>query len=287
MNCRVCSQPTIILRHYENMPARAQKLHDTPIEDVIDFNLCQCVGCGLVQLDCEPVEYWREAVQTDNAVMRERLADISKDVDFISFNYLEHVPQPNEYLQSLHGKGIIEVPNFDMFLENRLFHEIMRDHLCYFTADTLRLTLTYNGFNVISILPSWNDYILTAVVEKRKAVDVRPFEDARRQLSIELDEFVSNYPCVAIYGASHEAFAILAMCDPQFNDVCIIDDSPMKQCKFTPDAKIRIYSPDTALPTADAVIVMGAGYSDIILSKLNFKGALAVVRGDRLEVIRE
>ena len=286
MNCRVCNQPTVIIHHYTDMPARAQNLSSTPVEDVIDFNLCECVGCGLVQLDCEPVEYWREDIRTANAEMQERIDGVTKGMDFAILNHLEHVPSPNEYLRTFTGRGIIEVPNFDMIIMKHLFHEITRDHLFYFTGDTLRFTLQYNGFELSSLKPVWNDYIISAEVQKRVTLDVYPFEDARRDLSIELDEFVSNYPCVAIYGASHEAFAILALCDPQFNEVCIVDDSPLKQGKFAPVGGVYIDNTD-ALYNADAVIVMGAGYSDIILSKLDFKGALAVVRGDRLEIIRE
>lgn len=286
MNCRVCNQPTIILRHYENMPARAQKLHDTPIEDVIDFNLRQCVGCGLVQLDCEPVEYWREDIRTANAEMQERIDGVTRGMDFAILNHLEHVPSPNEYLRAFTGRGVVEVPNFDMIAEKRLFHEIMRDHLMYFTEDTLRFTLQYNGFTVANIGGVWDDYILSAEVEKRKTLDISGFDDALETFTVQIFDFVQSYKSVAIYGASHECFAILAQCGHHLTDIGIVDDSPLKQGKYAPVGGQPILPP-SALKDADAVIVMGAGYSDIILSKLNFKGALAVVRGDRLEVIRE
>jgi hypothetical protein len=41
------------------------------------------------------------------------------------------------------------------------------------------------------------------------------------------------------------------------------------------------------LPKLDAIIVMAGGYSDEVLKKLDdFKGSVAVLRGNKLEVIR-
>ena len=47
------------------------------------------------------------------------------------------------------GVGLIEVPNFDMILKKSLFSEFISDHLFYFTKETLKSTLQYNGFKII------------------------------------------------------------------------------------------------------------------------------------------
>jgi hypothetical protein len=265
------------------MPGMAQHLSSTPEEHTVTLNLCQCTGCGLVQLDNAPVWYWREQIRTKNQKMEQRIKGFCF-MDFVSNNYLEHVPNPNEYLQQFNGRGIIEVPNFDMIFEKDLFSEIMLDHLMYFTEGTLRFALQYNGFDVISIDPVWDDFIiLSATVEKRRPLSLLSFLDQQEILKSKLDDYISRFDRVAIYGASHEAFAYIAMLNPRI--AFVVDDSPMKQGKYTPTGGLRIYSKEH-LKYADAVIIMGAGYSDEILKNLKFDGSVAVMRNWGVEVIK-
>jgi hypothetical protein len=203
--------------------------------------------------------------------------------DFASYNRLEHMPNPNEYLQCLHGTGIIEVPNFDMILAKNLFAEIMLDHLLYFTADTLRFTLTYNGFDVQDINSVWDDYILSAVVHRRKTLDLTSFKTQQAKLKSNLDSYIEKYNRVAIYGASHQALAYIATLHPKVE--FIVDNAIFKQGKYSPVNGIPIYHP-SRLIDADAVIIMGAGYSDEILHNLDFDGSVAVMRDWGVEVIK-
>lgn len=68
--CIVCGAPLFDKPLYvcKNMPATSQNLLSE--SDVrqrrgkgIDFNLCQCSGCGLVQFDCDPVPYYRDSTR--------------------------------------------------------------------------------------------------------------------------------------------------------------------------------------------------------------------------------
>jgi hypothetical protein len=283
MNCKVCGQSLYLLLTLDNMPGRAQMLSDEPIEDSVTLDLCQCRGCGLVQLINEPVEYWQTPIRTDNAKMDERIKTISEGMDFVSFNVLEHQPDPNKYLAQFEGVGVIEVPNFDMILEKLLFAEIMLDHLLYFTEQTLRFTLTYNGFDVLEIKPVWHDYILSAMVRRRDKLELSPMLEHREQMKRDLDDYIWRHGKVAIYGASHQALAYIAMLQPvvQF----VVDDSPLKQGKYTPVGCLPIYAPD-ALKNCDAVIVMGAGYTEEILNNLKFEGGVAVMRDWGVEVVK-
>lgn len=67
--CLVCGaplmdEPLIICDH---MPAAAQHLPDpdqAETDQPITLNLRQCAGCGLVQLDAEPVDYYRDVIRS-------------------------------------------------------------------------------------------------------------------------------------------------------------------------------------------------------------------------------
>jgi hypothetical protein len=295
------------------MPGMAQHLSSTPDEHTVTLNLCQCTGCGLVQLDNEPVWYWKEQIRTENKKMEQRIRGFCL-MDFVSNNHLEHIPNPNEYLQQFSGVGVIEVPNFDMILQKNLFSEIMLDHLMYFTEDTLKFTLQYNGFKVLHISSIWDDFILSATVEKRRPLHLSSFLSQQEILKSKLDDYISRFDRVAIYGASHEAFAYIAMLNPRV--AFVVDDSPMKQGKYTPVGGLRILNPMALtyripimkdissfivsefddikkvgsaveiIDPPDAVIIMGAGYSDEILKNLKFDGSVAVMRNWGVEVIK-
>lgn len=283
MNCRICNQSLHHILTMSDMPAMAQCLSDTPEAYKADLHLCQCTGCGLVQLDNEPVWYWNEEIRTDIISRKKFIAEVMSDANFSSFNRLEHMPDPNKYLSQFVGIGIIEVPNFDMILAKNLFAEITLDHLMYFTEDTFRFALQYNGFTVHRIESVFNDYILSAVVERRKPVSLLQFATQREKLKIALDNYINRYEHVAIYGASHQAFAYIATLNPKVE--FIVDDSPLKQGKYSPVGGLAIY-PARELYKADAVIIMGAGYSDEIASKLDFEGGVAIMRSWGLEVIK-
>ena len=67
--CIVCGAPlrSAPLMICENMPAAAQHLpaYDGLDQDqTLELRLCQCSGCGLVQLDCDPVEYYRDVIRS-------------------------------------------------------------------------------------------------------------------------------------------------------------------------------------------------------------------------------
>ena len=68
-NCIVCGAPLFEseLLDCRKMPRAAQHFPDSASVDrdrPIDFKLMQCSGCGLVQLDVEPVEYYRDVIRS-------------------------------------------------------------------------------------------------------------------------------------------------------------------------------------------------------------------------------
>lgn len=64
--CIACGGKLEKLLYIENMPATAQDIPDAnevKTEKGIDLHLCQCDGCGLVQLDTPPVSYYRDVIR--------------------------------------------------------------------------------------------------------------------------------------------------------------------------------------------------------------------------------
>lgn len=191
---------------------------------------------------------------------------------FYIMNFLEHIPEPNEFLRGIvnnlmdGGVGIVEVPNFDMMTEKALFSEFMQDHLLYFTQNTLRNILENNGFEVISCEPVWYDYILSAKVRKRPGTSVCEMEEHKKELRKQVVEFLQSEKAagkrIATWGAGHQALANLALLDMSEYVDCVLDSADFKQNKYTPATHIPIVAPDVLNEGAiDLVIIMAAGYS--------------------------
>jgi 2-polyprenyl-3-methyl-5-hydroxy-6-metoxy-1,4-benzoquinol methylase len=371
--CRVCGNDFFKepLLKYKNMPSVAQNLPDLNNlgnDKGADLKIYQCSGCGLVQLDNEPVSYYREVIRASGfsnemrefrlkqfrdfttkhslkggkiieigcgkgeylSIMQETGGEVygleeseesvneclekglkvskgfvEKDdykIDnapfdaFFMLSFLEHIPTPNSTLRAIYsnlkddGVGIIEVPNFDMILKNKLFSEFMTDHLFYFTKDTLKRTLEFNGFEVIECDSVWHDYIISATVRKRKKLDINEFYKHQEKIRKEIQNYIGQFKKVAIWGAGHQALAIISMIELKDKIEYVIDSADFKVGKYTPATHIKIVSPDTInSDPVEAIIVIAAGYSDevanIIKQKYDKNIKVAILRDYGLEVI--
>jgi 2-polyprenyl-3-methyl-5-hydroxy-6-metoxy-1,4-benzoquinol methylase len=392
--CRVCGYEFFKepLLRYENMPSAAQYLPDAESiesDKGIDLEVCQCSGCGLVQLSNAPVPYYKEVIRA--AAFSEEMKDfrtkqfgsfvekyslerkkvieigcgrgeylflmqqcgvdaygleymkksvmecvknglkVSKGfIDssiyevgnapfdaFYILNFLEHLPDPNSTLRAIYSNladeaiGLVEVPNFDMILRNKLFSEFICDHLFYFTNETLKTTLKLNGFEIIDCNEVWYNYIISAVVRKMETIPPRPslpkegwgdfrakkidishFYEHREQIKNEIEEYIRCFKNkkVAIWGAGHQALAIISLTNLADKIRYVVDSAVFKQGKYTPATHIPIVSPDAIdQDPVDAVIVMAASYSDevakIIRQKFDKKINISILRDLGLEIV--
>lgn len=371
--CRVCGHEFFKepLLRYENMPGAAQYLPDAESlesDKGVDLEVCQCSGCGLVQLSNDPVPYYKEVIRAaafseemkefrmkqfdsfirNNSLQGKKIIEIgcgrgeylslmqqfgavaygleysekavvqcisnglkvsrgfvesgkyaldhSPFDAFFILNFLEHLPDPNATLSGIYNNlaegavGLVEAPNFDMILRNRLFSEFIGDHLLYFTRETLIATLGLNGFEVIDCKEVWHDYIISAIIKKKAKLDIADFYSYQMQLKGELEGYIQCFKDkkVAIWGAGHQALAVISLTKLADKIRYVVDSATFKQGKFTPASHIPIVSPEAlALDPVDAVIVMAASYSDevarIIREKFDGNMNIVILRDFGLE----
>jgi 2-polyprenyl-3-methyl-5-hydroxy-6-metoxy-1,4-benzoquinol methylase len=373
--CRFCGgalYPKPLLQ-YRNMPGAAQFFPDKNAlakERGVDLDVCQCSACGLVQLNGQPVPYYREVVRAAafSPEMREfRLAQFREFADrhglkgqkvveigcgrgeylallveaqmlaqglefsaasvrackadglvafkgfidsssqrlkeapyaaFFILSFLEHLPTPAATLRGIANNledaavGLVEVPNFDMIINKGLFSEFIGDHLLYFTKATLTQVLAAGGFDVIDCRPAWHDYILSATVRKKSPTDLSHFTDYQERIGREVIEFLGRFnPArVAIWGAGHQALALINLLELQHRVRYVVDSAPFKQGKFTPGSHLPIVGPERLVSEpVDAVLVMAASYSDevarILREKYDTTMSVAILRDFGLEAV--
>lgn len=373
--CRICERPLFDrpLARYANMPRVAQFLPDASTLDSdrgLDLVVCQCSGCGLVQLNSEPVHYYRDVIRAAGlspemrafreaqfgrlvsafqlagktaieigcgrgeylsllnaagvvghglehaedsvaACVAQGLRVTRGFVDspdrplpggpfdaFMILNFLEHLPDPNATLRGIWtnladgGVGLVEVPNFDVILRERQFAEFMSDHLLYFTASTLRTALTINGFDVVECSEQFHGYLLSATVRKRAPLDLSAFHVQQARQREQVHAYIRRFGPrrVAIWGAGHQALAIIALLDLGSSIRYVVDSAPFKQGKFTPATHIPIVAPETLRSDpVDALIVIAGGYSEEVarIVRGNYDRALnvAIWRESGLETV--
>ena len=374
--CIACGAPLweTPLLTLDNMPASAQHMPDAQgvKEDRgLTLDLCQCMGCGLVQFDCEPVDYYRDVIRAGGfsktmvelrryqykhlidsyhlegkkfievgcgqgeflkvlsefpvevhgiehdphlvELARAQGLDVTEgftetedtrfagglyDV-FLSFNFLEHQPDPSTMLQAIYrnleddAMGLITVPSFEYIMDHNSYYELIRDHLAYYTFETLTPLLERNGFQVEECEVINRD-TLSVIGRKRPQMDTENLLECYVNLKREMETYMKYLDAwdkkVAIWGASHQGFTLAATTKLGEKARYIIDSAPFKQGKFAPASHLPIVGPDHFHEhPVDAIIITAPGYTDEIAASIRQKFGTAVeiraMRSNHLEMV--
>lgn len=358
----------------DNMPASAQHMPDQEKlegDQGLTLDLCQCMGCGLVQFDCEPVDYYRDVIraggfsrtmtelrrsqykhlietyhlegkrfievgcgqgeflkvlsefpveahgiehdqrlvdlavaqglsvtqgftETEDTVFPEGLYDV-----FLSFNFLEHQPDPNAMLQAIYrnleddAMGLITVPSFEYIMDHNSYYELIRDHIAYYTFDTLLPLLERNGF-VAEECEIINRDTLSVIVRKRPQMDAGNLFDCYVGLRKEMDVYMKylevHNKTIAIWGASHQGFTLAATTSLGAKARYMIDSAPFKQGKYAPASHLPIVAPEyfTDHPV-EAIMITAPGYTDeiaaVIRERFGTQVEIRAMRSNHLEFV--
>ena len=374
--CIACGAPLweTPLLTLDNMPASAQHMPDAQgvKEDRgLTLDLCQCMGCGLVQFDCEPVDYYRDVIRAGGfsrtmvelrryqykhlidsyhlegkkfievgcgqgeflkvlsefpvevhgiehdphlvELARAQGLDVTEgftetedtrfagglyDV-FLSFNFLEHQPDPSTMLQAIYrnleddAMGLITVPSFEYIMDHNSYYELIRDHLAYYTFETLTPLLERNGF-LVEECEVINRDTLSVIVKKRPQMDTENLLECYVNLKREMESYMKYLDAwdkkVAVWGASHQGFTLAATTKLGEKARYIIDSAPFKQGKFAPASHLPIVGPDHFHEhPVDAIIITAPGYTDEIAASIRQKFGTSVeiraMRSNHLEMV--
>jgi SAM-dependent methyltransferase len=192
---------------------------------------------------------------------------------FVSFNYLEHQPKPNDMLRCIFENssddavGLVTVPSFEYIKQYDGYYELIRDHIAYYTFDTLEILFEKNGFAVLE-KEIVNRDTLSIIVQKKKR-DVSAIVESYTSLPREINQVIDSYKKenkkIAIWGASHQGFTIMSTANLSGKIEYIIDSALFKQGKYAPASHVPIVSPDYYFEhKVDVIIIIAPGYTDEI-----------------------
>lgn len=391
--CIVCGNPLTEepLMVLDGMPASAQDIpskEELTEENGISLKLCQCSSCGLVQFDCQPVEYYKDVIRSGGysttmvnlrtrqyrhlietyhlegkklleagcgqgeflsvlanfpveaygienreplvAMAREKGLNVWKQFakegeilapddgsvtgpydGFLSFNFLEHQPNPVSMLRCLadnlqeEGIGLITVPSLEYILEYDGYYELIRDHLAYYTFDTLRYTVEEAGFEVLEE-EMINRDTLSVIVRKKKQpsgkadekkaakIDVSGLIKSQDTIGSEIDQLIKELEAgkkrLAVWGASHQGFTLASTTKIGAFAEYMIDSAPFKQGKYAPASHLPIVPSEHFMTDpVDAILIVAPGYTEeiagIIKEKFGRDVEILALKSNHLERI--
>lgn len=229
---------------------------------------------------------------------------------FLSFNFLEHQPRPDVMLKAIwnnlaeDGMGLVTVPSLEYILEKESYYELIRDHIAYYTFDTLRALLNHCGFEVLEEEMINRDTLSMVVrktampVEQNTAADasgtsiVATLTEGYKIVTGEVraltERLASEGKRLAMWGASHQGFTLASTSGLGEHLAYIIDSAPFKQGRFAPASHVPIVAPDHYFEEpVDAVLIVAPGYTDeiagIIKTKFGEKVEVMTLRTNRIE----
>ncbi|MBN2183163.1 MAG: methyltransferase domain-containing protein [Sedimentisphaerales bacterium] len=323
-NCKICDGNLDSLLAYNKMPKAAQYFPDSktiPYDLGIPLEIYQCMACGTVQVPAKPVSYYSHAIRspswdTDPFRKRQmeqfveefqlsdkRIMPIEEEPKpdtynaFLMFNYLEHFPEPRKTLTQIYnnleepGVGIVEVPNFDEIIRDRIFGEFIIDHLFYFTRQTLRFICEASGFDVLRIQEIWEGASLSAVVKKRQPLTALPFIENQKQLVRDIDNFVASFESATIWEAGHQTLMMLTMMERLDKIPYIVDSFTEKQHKYTHVTHKPVVPPEQLItqPVGGIAVIVGWQYREVLqhIGSLNLKPkpTVALIKKAALEIL--
>ena len=228
---------------------------------------------------------------------------------FLSFNFLEHQPEPGVMLDCIRrnlteaGAGLITVPSLEYILKYDGYYELIRDHLAYYTFDTLRYLLERHGFQVLEEEMVNRDTL--SVIVKKGPMPAEPPEpgplpplntaglqaslaDIRGQMEHLAGELARTGQTFAVWGAGHQGFTLAATTCLGQTARYIIDSAPFKQGRYAPASHLPIVSPEQALADPpDAILIAAPGYTEEIADEIRRRFPASVrilaLRSDHLE----
>lgn len=242
---------------------------------------------------------------------------------FLSFNYLEHQPEPVKMLRCIwenlteDGVGLITVPSLEYILRYDGYYELIRDHLAYYTFETLTFAAEEAGFEVMEKEMINRDTLSVIVRKKRETgnhsghklrrpdggvpseigltplkIDASGLIESRDIIGNEIEELISSLKFqgrkLAIWGASHQGFTLAATTRIGGFAEYIIDSAPFKQGKYAPASHLPIVSPEYyETDPVEVILIVAPGYTEEIVSiiKEKFGGhvEIMVLKSNHLE----
>ena len=256
---------------------------------------------------------WQDFPEHAQHVIREPGSEEKFDA-FLSFNFLEHQPDPSVMLRSIRasitdgGYGLVTVPALEYIVEKGSYYELIRDHIAYYTFSSLRRLFEETGFRVLEeetvnrdtiamivqkVPDGGEERVISAGTAAKKEDGlvqalVEGYEITQEEIRSLIRECRAQNSTLSVWGASHQGFTLLSTTELSDYVTSVVDSAPFKQGRFAPASHVPIVSPEEffAAP-ADVCLITAPGYSaeiaGIIRERAGGNVRVLTIRSSRIE----
>lgn len=215
---------------------------------------------------------------------------------FVSFSYPARLIEPNKMIRLIErnlaedGVGLVMVPSLEHLMKPGGFFDIARDHIAYYSVDTLRFLFQKNNFDVLEYGEESKLYIYM-IVKKRRKLDIGHYwQDVETLISKTQNYIVQKKELgkkIAVWCAGHFSFTILSVSGVSSKISYIIDNAEFKKGCFAPGSKVPIVGPEYFKDNpVDVIMILGPIYVDEIVHEIREKcsNKVEIVTIDRNDI---
>ena len=207
---------------------------------------------------------------------------------FVSCQVFEHLTDIYSVLDYAYevlkpgGVGLINVPNGATIIECGLFHQLVFEHVNYFTPYSIAFMANKAGFNIIEI----SNIILTKEIDiyikkPEKKLEMNTIKEKLRE---KLRSITVGYNRITIWGAGAKSFKYAALLDKDTNIEYVIDSSPSKVGQYIGGINKAITKPTQDIVNeSEIIIIFASAYNDdiirILREKFGYRGGIVYFEG--------
>lgn len=216
---------------------------------------------------------------------------------FSSFQVFKHLESPLPVLRAAcnaltpDGVGLINVPNGSLIFQKKLYHQVLCEHINYFSPDSLVTLAVRAGFEILELQSDHDAYELNMFVRKpstfrdytANGIGARKIRDRDALINI-----LRHYGHCGVWGAGAKAALFGQLLPHDANIDHFFDSDDRKIGLYSSGIPVPIETPSAETVNAcDAILIFAASYTDEILKTLREKYGYrgAVIRFDRHEVV--
>lgn len=234
-------------------------------------SFARCIGV-------EPAEHLSELARERgfeiiNAYFDSSLKLAEKFSAFMAFQVFEHLEDVYAVLDYAYevlepgGVGLINVPNGQTIMQNGLYHQIVDEHVNYFSTHSLMAMARRSGFDCIEI-----ENVSEAVeldIYLRKPLDFPGLNATRDRNRSRMAECLLGYEAVIIWGAGAKSCSYSELLPKNFLAAHLVDSDIRKTGKYTSGISAQIEMVDKSmLEQCDCVLIFASAYNREIMDEL-------------------
>lgn len=250
------------------------------------------IGCGAGHDLLRAQKYFKECTGVDpsaaecrkaeNAGLNIRCAYFDKKLAlqqsfsaFCSFQVFEHLEEPYaalEYAAEIleeDGVGLLNVPDGEKIMRAGAWHQVILEHINYFTPFSLAVAAKKAGFEILDI--DCIDETMEIDIYLRKRGRAFSLDTVRAQQKEAITVFLNGCERITIFGAGAKAHIYSGLLTDK-KIAHIVDSDISKSGKYVADIPIAVEAvSQEILQESDAVVIFASSYNAEIIQDLRGK----------------